>query len=318
VIGGIYQTGEYLFALFARHAQHSGIAGLANGNNDSQTFVRFSAGLDCKMVGLLDNSPYHLPFHDGNVTTLKTLFEFLKQRLGLSLLGEDQIRTLDVGTPYDYASQCRVVVPMFLPEHGAGSEFDPAFGALLAQLFEATRGRALVLFTSYDSLRKSRDHVLAAAGSHASQVLAQGDAGSREAITEAFREDVHSVLLGTHSFWEGVDLAGETLSCLVMARLPFGVFTDPLIAARCERIEAEGGSAFSQYSLPSAVIRFRQGFGRLIRHREDRGVVIVADRRIVSKGYGKWFRASIPASISRAFDPEQLLEQVRDFLDGEA
>ena len=245
-------------------------------------------------------------------------FEFLKRRLGLSLLGEDQIRTLDVGTPYDYASQCRVVVPMFLPEHGAGSEFDPAFGALLAQLFEATRGRALVLFTSYESLRKSRDHVLAAAGSHASQVLAQGDAGSREAITEAFREDVHSVLLGTHSFWEGVDLAGETLSCLVMARLPFGVFTDPLIAARCERIEAEGGSAFSQYSLPSAVIRFRQGFGRLIRHREDRGVVIVADRRIVSKGYGKWFRASIPASISRAFDPEQLLEQVRDFLDGEA
>lgn len=245
-------------------------------------------------------------------------FEFLKQRLGLALLGEDQIRTLDVGTPYDYASQCRVFVPMFLPEHGGGSNFDHEFGQMLAQLFEATRGRALVLFTSYDSLRKSRDHVLAAAGAHASQVLAQGDSGSREAITEAFREDLHSVLLGTHSFWEGVDLAGETLSCLVMARLPFGVFTDPLIAARCERIEAAGGSAFSQYSLPSAVIRFRQGFGRLIRHREDRGVIIVADRRIVSKGYGKWFRSSIPASLSRCFDPDQMFEQVRDFLDGGA
>jgi ATP-dependent DNA helicase DinG len=243
-------------------------------------------------------------------------FEFLKQRLGLSLLAEDQIRTIDVGTPYDYADQCRVMVPMFLPEHGAGSDFDHEFGQLLARLFEATQGRALVLFTSYDSLRKARGQILDAAGSHASQVLAQGESGSREAITEAFREDLHSVLLGTHSFWEGVDLAGETLSCLVMARLPFAVFTDPLIAARCEKIEADGGSAFSQYSLPSAVIRFRQGFGRLIRHREDRGIVIVADRRIVSKGYGKWFRASIPASISRCFDADQMLEQARDFLDG--
>ena len=141
-----------------------------------------------------------------------------------------------------YADQCRVMVPMFLPEHGAGSDFDHEFGQLLARLFEATQGRALVLFTSYDSLRKAHGQILDAAGSHASQVLAQGESGSREAITEAFREDLHSVLLGTHSFWEGVDLAGETLSCLVMARLPFAVFTDPLIAARCEKIEADGGS----------------------------------------------------------------------------
>jgi ATP-dependent DNA helicase DinG len=112
-----------------------------------------------------------------------------------------------------------------------------------------------------------------------------------------------------------VDVVGENLSCLVLARLPFAVHTDPVVAARCEAIEAKGGNAFMQYSLPGAVIRFRQGFGRLIRHRSDRGVVIIADRRIASKRYGEWFRASLPVRVDSYADPEALLAAVRGFLD---
>jgi len=148
-------------------------------------------------------------------------------------------------------------------------------------------------------------------------VLSQGQSGSRESITEIFRQDLASVLMGTHSFWEGVDVAGETLSCLVMARLPFAVFTDPIVEARCEEIEARGENAFVTYSLPSAVIRFRQGFGRLIRHRADRGIVIVADRRILTRRYGDWFRRSIPARTAAVRDENELLEQVERFFAAE-
>jgi ATP-dependent DNA helicase DinG len=113
-----------------------------------------------------------------------------------------------------------------------------------------------------------------------------------------------------------VDVVGDALSCLVIARLPFGVQFDPVIEARCERVEAEGRNAFMEYSLPSAVIRFRQGFGRLIRSRSDRGVAIVADRRIVAKRYGQWFRESIPAYTESFADREKLLDAIEDFLDG--
>jgi ATP-dependent DNA helicase DinG len=144
-------------------------------------------------------------------------------------------------------------------------------------------------------------------------VLAQGISGSRENITALFRSDLESVLMGTHSFWEGVDVVGETLSCLVVARLPFAVFTDPVIDARCNRIRDQGGEPFRDYSLPSAVIRFRQGFGRLIRHRTDRGVVIVADRRILTRRYGSWFRGSVPARTVGIAQRDEFLDAIDAF-----
>ena len=171
----------------------------------------------------------------------------------------------------------------------------------------------MALFTSYDMLRRTGAVLGPALTDDAITVLQQGESGSRESITEIFRQDLSSVLLGTHSFWEGVDVAGETLSCLVMARLPFAVFTDPVVEARCEDIEARGENAFVMYSLPSAVIRFRQGFGRLIRHRSDRGIVIVADRRILTRRYGDWFRRSIPARISAVQDEQGILDVVDRF-----
>ena len=146
-------------------------------------------------------------------------------------------------------------------------------------------------------------------------VLAQGESGSREGITARFMRDIHSVLLGTHSFWEGVDVVGESLSCLTIARLPFAVFTDPIVEARCEQIEQEGKGAFMHYSVPNAVIRFKQGFGRLVRSASDRGLVIIADRRVATKRYGKVFLDSLPTETRVFTDRENFLQEVEAFFE---
>ena len=248
--------------------------------------------------------------------TVRNRFDFLAGRLGLDAMDGERLMTLDVGTPFRYEDQATMLVPMFLPEPTASGEksYVEALSALLARLFERTGGRGLALFTSYLMLQHVTAHVRESLPEKGISVLAQGETFSREYLMETFRSEIASVLMGTHSFWEGVDVAGESLSCVVMARLPFGVFTDPVIEARCEALEAAGQSAFRGYSLPQAVIRFRQGFGRLIRHRGDRGVVVVTDRRILSKSYGNWFRSSVPVATVSVHDEEQFLDAVEAFL----
>jgi ATP-dependent DNA helicase DinG len=242
-------------------------------------------------------------------------FGYLKKRIGLDRYASDRLQEFNAGTPFDYVNQSMVLVPTFLPDPAEGTEaYTEQLSIMLSELFRRTRGRALTLFTSYDMLRKTTAAVREALGETGITVWAQGEDESRETLTERFTEDVESVLMGTHSFWEGVDAMGETLSCLVVARLPFSVYTDPVVAARSERIEKQGGSAFRDYSLPSAVIRFRQGFGRLIRHRQDRGVVIVSDKRMVTKGYGRKFQRSIPARTVAVDDSAALFAAVEEFL----
>jgi predicted DnaQ family exonuclease/DinG family helicase len=249
--------------------------------------------------------------------TVNGATEFVRHRLGLDLLDQDRVDTLMLGTVFDYARQCLVLVPTFLPEPDEpGRDFAAELAGFLTDLFRETRGRGMALFTSHEMLRRCAGPLGADLLASGIRVLSQGLSGSRESMLRRLKADPQTVLLGAHSFWEGVDVVGENLSCLVLARLPFAVHTDPIIAARCEAIAAQGGNAFMEYTLPGAVIRFRQGFGRLIRHRTDRGVVIVADRRIVSKRYGEWFRASIPAGVTRYDDPGALLAAVRDFLAG--
>ena len=250
--------------------------------------------------------------------TVRGSCNFLKKRLGLDLLPAERLSELNVGTVFDYNNQCIILVPSFLPEPDSkDQDYVTEVAKLLSDVFRRTDGRALTLFTSYAMLRKTNRIISESLTGTGVQVLAQGESGSRENITELFKQDVASVLMGTHSFWEGVDMVGETLSCLVMARLPFAVFTDPIIEARCEQVEAEGGNAFMHYSVPNAVIKFRQGFGRLIRHRSDRGVVVITDRRIISKRYGDWFRRSLPVRTTAIPDKDEFLDLISTFLANE-
>lgn len=247
--------------------------------------------------------------------TVRGQTDFLRQRLGLNLIDPERLLEMRVGTPFDYARQCLAMVPTFMPEPGGDGDYPGALAELLGETVRRTRGRTMVLFTSYDMLHRCTEQLRRELAGSGIRVLAQGDSGSREAITSAFRQAREpTVLMGTHSFWEGVDIAGEALSCVVLARLPFAVFTDPLIEARCEALAEAGQDAFLGYSVPLAVIKFRQGFGRLIRRRDDHGIVIVADRRIVGKSYGEWFQTSIPVRAFPYARNDRFLEAIARFL----
>jgi len=160
-------------------------------------------------------------------------FNFIKNRLGIDRVEKERLREVNVGTPFDYGEQCRIAVPTFLPEpDGKDVDFAALLAGFLAELFGRTRGRAMALFTSYAMLGRVADILIDNPLLADYDILVQGRSGSRESIVGCFKRDVASILLGTHSFWEGVDLVGETLSCVVVARLPFAVFTEPLERAR--------------------------------------------------------------------------------------
>jgi ATP-dependent DNA helicase DinG len=241
-------------------------------------------------------------------------FDYLKERLGLCHEADERVRATDVGTTFDYPSQCRALVPTFLPEpFDEVGDFAGELAGLLSELCPSLPGGTLVLFTSYDMLNRTHAHLMGNIPDDL-LVLAQGADGTREQITRMFRRNKRAVLLGTHSFWEGVDLPGETLCCLVLAKLPFQVHKDPVVEARCELLRERGRDAFLSYSLPHAVLRFRQGFGRLIRRKEDKGVVVICDKRVVSKRYGSAFLRSLPTSYRVFGRREQLVLAAADFL----
>ncbi len=244
-------------------------------------------------------------------------FEFLKTRLGLALCAPEKLDELLLGSPFDYGAQCRLFVPSFLLEPGGPREkdFGAAFTAMLAELIAVSGGRAMVLYTSHAALQASATVLRKMLAPEGIEVLAQGVDGSREALLERLKGGKRSVLLGTASFWEGVDVRGEALSLLVINKLPFAVFTDPIVEGRCEMLESQGKDAFLHFSVPNAILKLRQGFGRLIRSKRDRGVVILADKRVLTKRYGAAFLRALPAQAAAISSQDALVQSVRQFLD---
>ena len=211
-------------------------------------------------------------------------FEYVKRRLGAECA-----REIVLPSHFDYESQAILYVPPDLPDPRT-PQFPAQAADRIRQLLEITRGRAFVLFTSYAQMNDVYQRLL---GVLDYPMLLQGDA-PKSALLEEFRLTPNAVLFATSSFWQGVDVQGEQLSCVIIDRLPFAVPTDPVVAARVKAIDAEGGNAFFQYQVPAAVITLKQGFGRLIRSLHDRGLLALLDNRILKKQYGRIFVESLP------------------------
>lgn len=209
-------------------------------------------------------------------------------------LGVDEYDVIDVGTPFDYATQSVLYVPEDLPspEAKTRAQWEAMSVHRMGELVKASDGRALLLFTSTKQMRSAYDTL---ADRLPYTCLMQGQAANK-VLAERFKEDTHSVLFATRSFFTGVDFQGETLSLLVIDKLPFPVPTEPLFEARTEAIEAQGGDAFRDYTIPFMALILKQGHGRLIRHRGDTGVVAILDPRLKSKGYGRIIVRSLPPS----------------------
>jgi len=239
-------------------------------------------------------------------------FKYMAKRLGC---GQGRFGHLVAASPFDYFRQALVLAIDCLPDPAAEpAKYAAALAGMLPGLFTATDGRALVLFTSYEMMTAVAAAARPALEECGMRLLVQGEGMSRERITEELRNaDGRTVLFGAQSFWEGVDVAGESLSCVVLARLPFAQVGDPVVEARSEQIERSGGNSFRDYTLPEAVVKFRQGFGRLVRTKSDRGVVVVADPRIVTKSYGATFRKSIPATVHTVTGADELIARVQEF-----
>jgi DNA polymerase-3 subunit epsilon/ATP-dependent DNA helicase DinG len=213
-------------------------------------------------------------------------FDYVKHRLGL-----EDARAEALGSPFDYERAALLYVPNDLPEP-TQTGYQRAVERTLLDLVTRLNGRTLVLFTSRAQLRATYQALREPLASRHITLLAQGiDESSRSRLLDAFRRGSRVVLLGTNAFWEGIDVVGDALSCVVVTRLPFAVPTDPVYAARAEQFD----DPFGEYAIPQAVLRLKQGFGRLIRSRSDRGAVVVLDRRLVTRFYGQVFLRSLPS-----------------------
>ena len=231
-------------------------------------------------------------------------FSHVHERIGLQ-----EAEELLVGSPFDYPNSALICVPEDMPEPNSWA-YQEALEQAISDAALAANGRTMALFTSHASLQSTARAIRERLRSRGISLLAQGVDGSPQQIVRRFLENPNSVLLGTASFWEGVDLAGESLQVLLVARLPFNVPTEPVFEARSELYD----NSFIQYAVPQAILRLRQGFGRLIRTKTDRGVAVILDRRIVSRRYGKSFLTSLPPGEFRSSPLYQLDDDIRRWI----
>ncbi len=215
-------------------------------------------------------------------------FAYFKARIGI-----DECREMLAHSPFDFKKQVQIHIPRWMPDPNS-SDFTPAVIDKIQHYLELTHGKAFVLFTSYRMMNEVYDVVAPGLEDIGISTFKQGGNLSRTDMLQAFREDTDSVLFGTSSFWEGVDVRGEALSNVIITRLPFEVPTHPVMEARVKQIKESGGNEFFEFSLPEAILRLKQGFGRLIRTQTDTGIVVILDPRIKTKNYGKQFLDSLP------------------------
>lgn len=240
-------------------------------------------------------------------------FHFVRKRLGLTpeLLGKRFVKESIYDSPFDFLQQALLVTAPDMPLPTEG-HFVQAAVERIWQAVEASRGNAFVLFTSYTLLNQCYNLIEARLKQNRYFPLKQGE-DSRRNLLERFSTVDRSVLFGTDSFWEGVDVAGEALRCVIIVKLPFKVPSDPIIQARSESIQEKGGDPFFEYSLPMAIVKFKQGFGRLIRKNHDRGCVVCLDSRLIQKRYGAQFLNSLPQCTHQSLSKDKMLEAMQSF-----
>ncbi len=239
-------------------------------------------------------------------------FRFWASRVGLSGFEDREVSASVFNSPFPYRENVLLCLPQDAPDPA-----DPSYGFFVSdfiiKLLEVSEGRALLLFTSYRALSDTYEAVKPSLDQLGITSLKQGD-DDRSRLLEKFKTDTASVLFATSSFWEGIDTPGESLKVVVICKLPFMVPTDPVISARMEAIEARGGNQFMEFMLPEAVIKFKQGFGRLMRRSTDSGVVAVLDSRLLTKAYGKIFINSLPETGKSVKQSEHILSDAENFL----
>jgi len=253
--------------------------------------------------------------------TVEKSFDYVKSQLGLKGGGEDgeRLATVQLPSPFKYREQALVLIPRDFPGL-KGANADPAFlERLVESLRDAavvTNGRMLVLFTSNKMLKQTHGPLRDALQPHGIHVLGQGvDSSNRSKLTRLFLQANSAVLLGTSSFWEGVDIPGEALTCLAIVRLPFQPPNHPMVEAKSEYLRARNENPFTKLSVPQAVIRFKQGFGRLVRTARDRGIVLIYDTRVIETSYGKHFLYSLPGPKIEHLPCETIPARMREWLD---
>ena len=256
---------------------------------------------------------------DSAVFTSATLavnnsFDYFRHRVGLDLV-EAKVASAILGSPFDYEKQLLLTLPDFLDDP-RNERFTTQIADLIKETHHQHPTGMLVLFTNYNTLNRLYNDLSRHFESEHVLLLAQGKSGSRTSIINQFREYRESILFGTDSFWEGIDVPGEALELLLITKLPFDVPSEPLIAAKLEEIKKNGGNPFLEYSVPEAIIKFRQGFGRLIRHKDDFGAVIVCDNRLSRMQYGKQFLDALPVGAKIYHDRAGLFDDLKNWFAG--
>lgn len=283
-------------------------------NVENPLYVTFTqTPLDIsKMMNTGVYEPFETVVNTSATLRIQNSFDFFLKRTGINYAERERIVTGFFESPFPYDKNVLFAVPDDIP-FAQNLEFQNSVNKAVVKLIKAARGRTLVLFTSHESMRATFLATKSDIYDMGIELMKQGD-DDRFRLLDRFKYDDSSVLFATDSFWQGIDVPGNSLSQVIIVKLPFTVPNDPVFSARCELIEKRGGSSFAELSIPEAIVKFRQGFGRLVRRSSDKGAIIVLDKRICTKPYGKKFIESIPETKRMYTHLEEISDAVRELL----